>query len=332
MSADSSASSISRAPAGPRWRREGHILAPPADHGWWKSHAQAPTILPLSDRQWRIYFGARDRDNRSHIISIDVDPLAQMAIVERNFRPILDLGRPGSFDHDGMAPSAALLVEDRVLLYYTGVALRRDVPYQLAIGLAVSKDGGTSFQRAMPGPVLANGPYDPYFVSTPAVRHREQGFDMWYVSALAWCASGDSFDPIYNIRHARSGDGIAWTTSARPALELAEGEAGITRAWPSETRDGLRMWLCARGAGGFRSPSPNAYRLLWTSVCNDGSFDPGTRPVTFANPPQPDDWDSWMQAYPCVAASGRDLILVYNGNGFGKTGFGYARLKGGAVQ
>jgi hypothetical protein len=133
-----------------------------------------------------------------------------------------------------------------------------------------------------------------------------------------------------NIRHVRSDDDTTWATSATPALDLVHGEASVTRAWPNESRDGL--WLCAFGAGDFRSPSPDAYRLRWISVCDDGSFDPTTRPVIFVNPPQPDDWDSWMQAYRCVAASGRDLLLVYNGNGFGKTGFGYARLKGGAVQ
>jgi hypothetical protein len=36
------------------------------------------------------------------------------------------------------------------------------------------------------------------------------------------------------------------------------------------------------------------------------------------------DWDSKMIAYPYVISLGLKKILFYNGNGFGKTGFGYA--------
>ena len=38
-------------------------------------------------------------------------------------------------------------------------------------------------------------------------------------------------------------------------------------------------------------------------------------------------WDSEMISYPFVFNNGEDLIMLYNGNGFGKTGFGYAVWK-----
>jgi hypothetical protein len=40
------------------------------------------------------------------------------------------------------------LIGNRIFLYYFGISLRRDVPYQSAIGLAISDDGGASFRRA----------------------------------------------------------------------------------------------------------------------------------------------------------------------------------------
>ena len=33
-----------------------------------------------------------------------------------------------------------------------------------------------------------------------------------------------------------------------------------------------------------------------------------------------------MQAYPCVVPRGDELLLFYNGDGFGQTGFGFARM------
>ena len=37
-------------------------------------------------------------------------------------------------------------------------------------------------------------------------------------------------------------------------------------------------------------------------------------------------WDSKMIAYPNVFEIDQKLVMLYNGNGFGKTGFGYAVL------
>src|SRR5215472_5017115 len=85
-----------------------------------------------------------------------------------------------------MLPSSVLLLGKRVLLYYIGYSLRRDVPHQLAIGLAVSDDGGANFRRAAAGPVLAIGPFDPYFASTPCVARAGDGFRMYYASGVGW--------------------------------------------------------------------------------------------------------------------------------------------------
>ena len=35
-------------------------------------------------------------------------------------------------------------------------------------------------------------------------------------------------------------------------------------------------------------------------------------------------WDADMISYPCVFKKDEELVMLYNGNGFGKTGFGYA--------
>src|SRR5437667_6428604 len=112
--------------------REQRLLVPPDEHPWWRSHAQTPTVLPIGDTLWRVFFSGRDAENRSHIIYADVDPTRDMELIRLHSEPLLALGPPGCFDSSGIAPSAALFVGDRLFLYYVGIALRRDVPHQSA--------------------------------------------------------------------------------------------------------------------------------------------------------------------------------------------------------
>jgi hypothetical protein len=41
----------------------------------------------------------------------------------------------------------------------------------------------------------------------------------------------------------------------------------------------------------------------------------------------PSGWDSRMQAYPAVVQSGQRTFMFYNGNDYGREGFGYAELE-----
>src|SRR6266446_1873710 len=308
-------------------RRERRLLVPPEAHPWWRSHAQLPTVLPLNDDLWRVFFAGRDTDNRSHILYADFDPTRDLELIRLHSEPLFDLGPPGSFDSAGMVPSAAVFVGDRIFLYYIGISLRQDVPYQQAIGLAVSDDGGASFHRAVPGPVLSAGPFDPCSASVPHVSYTAGLFRMHYVSVFAWETRHDRIESRYHIRQARSADGIIWAPEDSVALALANDiEAGATRPWIIRRHDGCQMWFCCRGwrnAAGIPEPP---YRL-GLALSTEGST--GRRHddlLRLDNPAQPVDWDSEMQAYPCVVPHSRELLLFYNGNGFGRSGFGFARI------
>jgi hypothetical protein len=226
-----------------------------------------------------------------------------------------------------MIPGAALFVGDRIFLYYFGISLRQDVPYQQAIGLAISDDGGTTFNRAFPGPVVSISPSDPYFTSVPHVARIAGMFRMHYVSAFAWERCHGRFDARYHIKHATSTDGISWSTEARVALAVAdEAEAGVARPWVVRRDDGYHMWFCCRGCrDADGAPSP-PYRLGYAHSSDGFVWRRRPELARFETPPQPGDWDDGMQAYPCVIPHNDELLLLYNGNGFGRSGFGFARI------
>ena len=185
-----------------------------------------------------------------------------MQLLRLETEPLLELGLPGAFDSAGMGPSVALFVGDRVFLYYIGISLRRDVPHQWAIGLAISEDGGASFRRAAPGPILSTGPFDPFFASTTHVAYQGGVFRMYYMSGVAWECHGDRFDSRYVIKYARSTDGISWATEDRIALGFADlAETALARPWVVGRNDGYHMWFCRRGPRRGDPASEQPYRL-----------------------------------------------------------------------
>jgi len=312
------------------WRREGLLVSVKPQHSWWRSHAQLPTVLPLSNRLWRIYFGARDHDNRTHLVAVDVDPGDKMKILAEYFDPMLALGPPGTFDHRGVCPSAALAVDGRIRLYYIGVCVREDVRGQAAIGLAVSDDG-LNFRKAFSGPVHGTGPFDPYFSTAPTVFRTAEGYRMYYVGGTGWREINGRLDPFYEIRMTRSSDGLIFDPRSETVVALKGSlEAGLGRPWVLELDDSRRLWFSRRGEA-YRGPGGSPYRLVSIAADECGGFSAPAEPVVFENPPEPSDFDGWMQAYACVAPHGEDLVMFYNGNDFGSGGFGWALLPGGAI-
>lgn len=305
------------------WKRRGRIVTPRADDSW-RSHAQNPTVLALHEHRWRIYFSARDARNRSSLFAVDVDPQNEMRILDEHFTPLLEPGRTGTFDASGLGPCCALAVGDRVLLYYAAFVPRSDVPFDTSIGLATSGDG-LAFERATIGPVLSSGPYDPYYVSTPFVRPIESGFEMWYHSVTGWSGAPGELEADYTIRRTESVDGIVWNPASTEALETIEsGVIGYTRPWIVDGAGGARLWLSRRGAD-LGNGRAGAYRIVSAPLAADRKHAcPPIEEIRFSNPPVPGDWDDRMQAYASITPLGEHLVMFYNGNDFGRDGFGWA--------
>ncbi|WP_424971351.1 hypothetical protein [Dinoroseobacter sp. S76] len=310
------------------WQRRGVIqIAPEPGVDWWQSHAQNPTPLIFDDRHWRLYYAVRDQENRARMLWVDVDPLDEMRVIGRSDRPILPLGVPGTFDSAGQGPSVALWRDGIAHLYYMGMHLRRDVPYGLALGLATSPDGA-AFTRQCAGPVLSVGSVDPFFVSLAHIQAEPTGFSAWYMSATGWTPRPEGpADADYGLRRAVSEDGLTWTPQdvliAPGTANLPEG-GGLARPWRARIDGGERLYFSYRARSDFRTDRDAAYRILSLPLDAEGLPAGPAEPLVFANPPTTSDWDGFMQAYPTILPLGQGHVMLYNGNGFGQTGFGWA--------
>src|SRR6266536_5323474 len=136
-----------------KWIKHGPIYKPRGERFWNRTHASVPTVDMISDEVWRIYFASRDDQNRSFTSFIDVEAGNPQEILYEHPEPIFPLGKLGTFDDCGVMPSWIVNVGSRKYLYYIGWAERKTVPFHNGIGLAISSDGGRSFERFADGPL-----------------------------------------------------------------------------------------------------------------------------------------------------------------------------------
>lgn len=316
-------------PSVPLWKRQGLLLPPGLPGNGWSNHCQMPTPVMLPGGElMRMFFCARDENNRSHMFYVDLLAQPPWSLVSTQATLVLSPGLPGTFDAVGVMPSSLVQQGEELWMYYIGWSQRLDVPYHNAIGIARSFDNGTTFERFLPGPVVGTSLYEPYFCGTADVEQRTQDdWVMWYMSATEWRMGGERAEPRYNLKRASSKDGIHWDHGKEVAIDfLDDEEGGIARATVLQKGGHHWMWYCYRGASGYRGTGAQAYRIgvAWSPDGDAWERLPGQQ--VFKTPPAAQDFDAHMQCYPIVFNAGENSYLFYNGSDFGQTGIGVAQL------
>jgi hypothetical protein len=305
------------------WVKQGGFFVPDGSLPWALTHAQVPTIDVLSDSVWRIYYATRDNKNRCSISYIDVEAGNPHHILYQHDQSILPLGKLGTFDDSGVMPSWIVTYEGVKYLYYTGWSVRQTVPYQNAIGLAVSDDGGQNFRRYGEGPILGLTVHEPYFTGTATVLVEDGLWRNWYAGCTKWEMIGGKAEPYYHIKYAESCDGVEWDRRGVVAIDYKDdNEAGIVRASVLKENGLFKMWYATRQGQDYRVDKTKSYRIgyaesedgiVWSRLDDLAGIDVSES-----------GWDSEMIAYPCVISVENKKYLFYNGNGFGRSGIGYA--------
>jgi hypothetical protein len=164
---------------------------------------------------------------------------------------------------------------------------------------------------------MGRGRYDPCLTGTPAVLVDGGRWMMWYYSGVRWVLD-ESGNPkhFYHIKFAESSDGVEWRRDGTVCIDFGPGEYAIARPSVLAGSGGYRMWYCYRGPTyriGY-AESPDGRQ--WQRRDADAGIDVA-----------PDGWDSEMIEYPHVFEHDGQLFMLYNGNGYGKTGVGLAILE-----
>lgn len=313
-----------------RWRKLGRVFDPrDVALPWMHEFAQAPATVLLDDAV-RVYFACRpaaDANGKfvSHVAYADFrrDNLMQCIGVAES--PVLALGGLGTFDEFGTNPASVIRVGDEVWMYYAGWTRCESVPFNAAIGLAVSRDGGSTFVRAGPGPVLSYTPDEPFVIGSPRIRKYGDLMHLWYVAGQRWLTEGGRPEPVYKIRAATSRDGLSWTKQGVDLIaSVLEDEC---QASPDVLFHAGRyhMFFSYRHALRFQEPG-RGYRIgyAWSTDLTSWTRDDARAGIATST----EGWDAQSVSYPHLIALDGATYMYYQGNQVGRTGFGLARLDG----
>lgn len=292
------------------------------------SYAQGPKVLKFDDFT-RVYFATRplpiDGQYLSKIHFADFSPTMDR-LLNVSASSVVSPANLGSFDEHGIFPLEVVQWGGHIWGFSGGWTRRVSVSIDMAIGRLVSRDGGTSFVRDGDGPVLASSAREPFLIGDPCVVDSNGLLHMFYIFGTRWTKSQDGTpERTYLIGQRFSRDGLEWknSTGGGSAIipRISEWEA---QAMPSvvKVRDKWFMFFSFRDTFGFREHGENAYRL-GLAVSND-LLEWRRLDVDFEH--LRSNWNSEMMCYPNVHVHDGHLYILYNGNKFGRSGFGLAIL------
>ncbi len=311
------------------WIKKGLIYCPSGLHGFDVSHCHKPTPLILDDKTVRVYFGVRDSSvkSRTTFVDLDINDLSKVLYVHD--KPTLDLGKIGTFDDSGNNVCSVVRFGELVYMYFIGWNPSTTVHTRNSIGMAISKDNGLTFERPYDGSILDRNKDEPYYTGAVDVIKDGDKWKMWYTSGSEWKILNGKPEIYYHIKYATSDNGIDWNrdniSCIKPKTDL---EATARPSVLKESVNGqeiYRMWYSRRDLLDFRIDKKHDYRAGYAESLDGINWNRMDEQVGIEV--SPEGWDSNAIAYPYVIRIKDQLVMFYNGNGFGKTGFGYAVLE-----
>ncbi len=302
-----------------KWEKKGLIYGADAAFGWARNSALQPT--PLVKREAgliRVFAGFRDDGGVSRVGYVDVSDSDPSRILRVSRAPVLDIGDPGAFDENGVVPCAISERSGELYLFYAGYQLGHKVKFLAFSGLAVSRDGGETFSRHSRVPVCDRADGEMLFRAIHTIMYDGGRWRAWYGAGDSFEVEGAHQYPRYNIRHAFSPDGIHLSDKYQVCVDTRDGEYRVGRPYVIKQGGLYKMFY---GAG----TKEQGYRLAYAESLDGISW--ARMDAEVGIEASPSGWDSRMQAYPAVVTCGDRTYMFYNGNDYGRDGFGYAELR-----
>lgn len=297
------------------WRKLGLIFNTTGTEPWARTNAAYPTADLRAPDVLRVYYTSLDARQFGQGGYVDLDPSDPRRVLEAPSEPILTLGELGDFDDSGSNPFTVVDFGGCKRMYYLGWQRTLRAPFQTFTGLAFEGPDGR-FEKWRRTPVLERTSEEPHIRGAPWVIRDGDRLLLWYISSSRWSEERDGGLHYHVvIRHAVSEDGLDWVVDPHICLEPGPGEYAVGR--PTVIHEGgrFRMWYSVRS---FDRPYAIGYAesgdgVRWTRIDEAAGIHRSES-----------GWDSEMICFPCVIRVGERLLMFYNGNHHGASGFGCA--------
>lgn len=168
--------------------------------------------------------------------------------------------------------------------------------------------------------------YEPFLVADPFVLVIGDIFHMWYIYGTEWSAPVNemSVERTYKIGHATSLDGVNWKKEGKQII--TDKYSDECQALPTiiHFKEQYHMFFCYRQSFDFRNNKDRGYRIgyAYSDDLSNWIRDDSKVGIDVTE----GSWDSDMMCYPNVFNCDGKIYMLYNGNQFGRYGFGLAQL------
>ncbi|HKM03052.1 MAG TPA: hypothetical protein VJZ04_00405 [Lachnospiraceae bacterium] len=314
------------------WEKMGKIFDPTEHNLPSKcfAFAKSPQAIVFNDFI-RVYFSAAEKDEKnkllSHVLYVDFDKKFK-EILDISSKEVISLGNMGCFDEHGIFPFNVYKEKNKIIAYTTGWNRKVSVSADASIGFAQSFDSGKTFNKLGNGPILTSSLNEPFLVGDAFVTKFKNIYHMWYIYGSKWINDINTKDSerVYKIAHADSKDGIKWNRDSKYIIPNILGD-NECQALPTVIfyKNKYHMFFSYRNAFGFRSNKNDSYKTGYAYSNNLRNWvrDDSKVGIQLSS----DGWDSEMMCYPFVFHCDDHIYMLYNGNEFGKYGFGLAVLR-----
>jgi predicted GH43/DUF377 family glycosyl hydrolase len=314
-----------------KWKKLGNVFNPLQSNikSWMHEYAQSPSVI-IFENHVRVFVCSRaipDANGQyvSRLGYIDLNRKNLFDIIDICKDPVLSLGERGTFDEFGTYPVSVIKNKDEIRAYYSGWTRCESVPFNAAIGLAISHNNGETFFKLGPGPVLSHTPDEPFVLGSPKIRKFNDTWYLWYASGRKWVDHHPRPEPIYKIRMAYSKDGIEWTKHGKDIIKsVLEKDECQASADVFFFEGKFHMFFSYRYNLNFREPD-RGYGIGY-AVSND-LFNWERNDSQAGISVSESGWDSESVSYPYVFELDNKIYMLHQGNEIGRNGFGLAELE-----
>jgi len=275
------------------------------------SHAANPVIVRMDGCIYRIFFNSRDLNQRSSVYSVDLN-LDTQCLIPQTLRTQFLLRTSDSYFKDGISLGSHFVLDGVNWIGFMGWINPPAQHWYGTIG-RFRLDSNFDLEFIEKDPWFDLDSDDQISLSYPAVYFSQNVMHVWYGTTLTW--DGGNGEMVHVLKEKISKDFVQFETSNR-SLEWKMGDSqAFSRPSIVKVQDHLLMAYSVRG-------NKTKYRIGFGNIKDDTSEIKEIAAFRTSTSP----WESEMVEYPYLIAH-KDLIyMFYNGDGYGKSGIGLAKL------
>ena len=298
------------------WKKLGLLYKARSINDFLITHASNPLAMHLVDDSYRIFFSGRNLQNKSSVGFVDINIVTGDILEVCKSDSFHFSNDPHSFYSHGVSIGNLYTANRRQYVLFMAWQVRGSNHWRGDIGQLELSEDKKKFMLVDDSPFLTTDLEDLVSLSYPYIMRDDDIYKMWYGSTVSWDSANREM--IHVIKYATSSNGVNWK---RHGLAIPY-EIGVAQAFsrPTVLKDvnGYHMWFS------YRSGTGEKYRIGYAHSCDGLSWERSDNPgIDVSN----SGWDSQMICYPYVFDHNGKRYMLYNGNDYGKSGFGLAVLE-----